>query len=250
MNVPRAPSSPVPQLSNRHPLNGFNHLAPLYDRIASLVFRGAILTAQRSVLNHLHQVDHALFIGGGSGDLLAEALRRHPQLSFTYLEASSVMIEQARRRLTPDESSRVEWVHATHEWLYDTSYFERRAEEDKERVQNEVEVEESRIGRERRAIITCFFLDVLTEGEVKRLIDFVTPHVSRWLFVDFCPSDSWWSRALVRFMYLCFRLTTGLVNQSLPDSPTLLMKRGWGVGERASFFGEMIHAISYKRPRK
>jgi tRNA (cmo5U34)-methyltransferase len=249
MNVPR-PSSPVTQVFKRHPLNGFNRLAPLYDRIASIVFRGAILTAQRAVIKHLHQVDHALFIGGGSGDLLAEALRRHPQLSFTYLEASSAMIERAKLRLTPDESTRVEWVHATHEWLYDTSYFERGSEEDIERVQNEVEVEDSRTGRERRAIITCFFLDVLTEEEVERLIDFVTPHVSRWLFVDFCPSDSWWSRALLRFMYLCFRLTTGLVNQSLPDSPTLLMKRGWVGVERASFCGEMIHAISYKRLRK
>ena len=51
----------------RHKTGGFDLISPLYDLLASLAFRGAILKAQTLLLPELKGARLALMIGGGAG---------------------------------------------------------------------------------------------------------------------------------------------------------------------------------------
>ena len=201
-------------LSNQHQLNGFNRLAPFYDLLSYLVFGGAIQRAQLHGLTFLKGDEHVWMIGGGTGWALSQYLKKHPQLTITYIEASSKMIELAQKKLTPQQEQRVRWIHSTHEWIY----------------QNPQEVNAC------DGLITFFFLDVLNPKELELFFDWVDQHQGPktktnrpwiWLFADFCPHPSPWKMHFVSFMYWCFRWATGLKNKTLSPYPKMFSKRGW-----------------------
>jgi SAM-dependent methyltransferase len=209
-----------------HPLNGFDALAPLYDHLARWVFGGAILRAQRSQLQTLEESKNLLFIGGGSGEVLAELLRSSPELKVTYIDASSAMIARAQARLSPPELQRVTWVHATHEILLEPSHTQQRYD----------------------GVLTYFFLDCLRPDELLTLIDALEPRIRRWSLVDFVPQTRWWARHLITFMYLCSALTTDLPNRRLSPVPDWLKERGWRATRESSFARGLISAATFERP--
>ena len=220
-----------------HPLNGFNRLAPFYDRLARLVFGGSIHKSQLALLPFLKGDEHLCMIGGGTGWVLKHYLTFYPQLRVTYIEASSTMIHLAQKHLTPEQACRVRWIHQTHEWLYTA---ENPLDPNSDPYRKEKK--QDPFGRY-QGWITFFFLDVLNPEELDTLFHWIDTYQKEhqknhqdspqklqsqiWLFADFCPHSSLWKSALVHFMYWCFRWTTGLKNQKLSDYLTLFEKYQW-----------------------
>ena len=200
--------------SNQHHLNGFNVLAPFYDLLSHFVFRGAIQEAQLRGLSFLKGDEHLWMIGGGTGWALSHYLTHYPQLKVTYIEASSTMIELAKKKLSSPQEQRVRWIHHTHDWIY----------------QNPHEIDHC------DGLITFFFLDVLNPQELETFFSWIDQHQGHenqkkrswiWLFADFCPHPSRWKMYFIAFMYWCFKWTTGLKNKTLGDYLEQFRKRGW-----------------------
>src|SRR4051812_19943989 len=78
-------------------MNGFDRLAPVYDKLAGLVFGKAIVDAQLIFLDEVRAGDRVLILGGGTGWVLKELLRRQPACEVWYVDSSQRMIELATR---------------------------------------------------------------------------------------------------------------------------------------------------------
>ncbi|MCU1251115.1 MAG: Methyltransferase type 12 [Edaphobacter sp.] len=81
-------------------------------------------------------------------------------------------------------------------------------------------------------IVTHFFLDCLTQPELNTLITRIAPTLTPgalWLISDFRIPNGVMrlpARALIRSLYLAFRILTGLRSTHLPDHATPLAQAG------------------------
>ena len=214
-----APSSAVPP-------TGFDRVAWCYDALTSLVFGPALRRAQRAALAGLPQgAPHVLVLGGGTGWVLTEVLRRRPQATVLYLEASPRMLARARARLArefPQAIHHVEFRHGTQAALGPTERFE--------------------------VLITFFVLDCIAlpelAGALAQLRASQRPGAP-WLLADFRPARYGWRRLLLRLMYTFFRLTTGLRARELPDLAAALVRLGLYPAHRARFYAGAVEAIIF-----
>ena len=100
----------------------YRWLAWIYDRLAHLVFQGAIvqslyelLVANASVLG---TSQHVVWVGGGTGRLLNELLTRAPLARVSYIEPSASMMIKAIKMVDPQHQHRMCWIHQDHRWLW------------------------------------------------------------------------------------------------------------------------------------
>jgi hypothetical protein len=107
-------------------------------------------------------------------------------------------------------SMRVDWINEKHSWLYEPKQVQRWLKEPID------------------TMLTFFFLDVLPQKECLDLMYWAKQQVIQtWLFADFVPQKSWYKKAFIRFMYLCFVLTTKIQQKKLLDHRTLFLKSAW-----------------------
>ena len=205
---------------------GFDRVAWCYDALAGLVFGPAQRRAQRAALTDLPAgTPRVLILGGGTGWVLLEVLRRRPLATVLYLEASPNMLARARARLArdcPGATGQVEFRHGTQAALGPTDRF--------------------------GALVTFFVLDCLARPEVPvalaRLRAAQRPGAT-WLLADFRPARRGWRRGLLAAMYAFFRLTTGLRATELPDLRPALEALGLRATDHGTFFGGAIEAVAY-----
>jgi SAM-dependent methyltransferase len=151
----------------------------------------------------------ALVLGDGDGRFLARLLAANPSLHADAVDTSPAMLRLLTRRVqtaSPYAQTRLR--------TYQISA---------------LKFEPDRTpGPKYDLIVTHFFLDCLTESEVdalaQRLARHITPN-ALWLISDFrIPAGAMHlpARALVRALYLGFRILTGLRTTNLPNHPTAL----------------------------
>ncbi|CAN5446916.1 hypothetical protein BH10ACI4_BH10ACI4_12130 [soil metagenome] len=171
-------------------------------------------TLQRCRTHHLPallQQKSALVLGDGDGRFLAQLLASNPEIRVDAIDTSRTMLDLLEARCkaaSPTAAARL----TTHQ--ADARLF----------VRN--------LGPEKQydLVVTHFFLDCLTQPELEALIQAITPHLAPnalWLLSDFrVPARGVTrslARALVRSLYLAFRLITGLRTIQLPDYATALI---------------------------
>ncbi|MBF9223623.1 class I SAM-dependent methyltransferase [Hymenobacter ruricola] len=209
------------------PLRGFDRVAWCYDALARLVFGPAQRRAQAAALAGLPAMEapHVLILGGGTGWVLTELLRRRPQATVLYLEASPNMLAWARKRLArqnPAASTQVKFRHGTQAALRSAETFD--------------------------AVVTFFVLDCIALPELPEALGLLRRARrpgAPWLVADFRPAGRGWRHWLLVAMYTFFRLTTGLRARELPDLRTELARLGLRPAQEARFFGEAIEAVVY-----
>ena len=202
-------------------------MAWCYDALAALVFGPALKQAQRAALGGLPAgAPRVLILGGGTGWVLLEVLRRRPQATVLYLEASPKMLARARARLAraaPATAAQVEFRHGTQAALGPAERFD--------------------------ALVTFFVLDCFAPAELlgalTRLQAAQRPGAP-WLLADFCYARRGWRRALLWLMYTFFRLTTGLRARALANLPAALTRLGLTPVRRAVFFAGALEAIIFE----
>ncbi len=205
-------------------LNGFDTLAPIYDRLASLVFGSTLKKAQREYLGELSNAQSILIVGGGTGWLLCEVLAVS-NASVVYVEASQRMIEKSRRSIPPASLHRVTFVH-----------------DHAEKYQSETSVD---------VVIANFFLDMYDTSSMNHILaafrSVLIPS-GKLLCTDFVDGGPG-HRLMLRLMYIFFRLTTGLSNQHLAPWRDIIVQNGFERLREATFRrGFVVSGLYRKKP--
>jgi hypothetical protein len=189
----------------------FNRLARLYRWLEYLSFGPFLARCRLHFLPQLAHCRRALVLGDGDGRFTAQLLRVNPQIRVTAIDASPHMIaclqnaaEPHRERLTTEIADLRTWSPASAE-QYDL-------------------------------IVSHFFLDCLSAGEIAALARRLTPFLAPdalWLVSEFAIPPSRFGRAiaapLVSFLYRAFRLLTNLRQQALPEHHPALAVSGWAL---------------------
>jgi ubiquinone/menaquinone biosynthesis C-methylase UbiE len=225
------PLKSAPTLAETEKPTGFDRVAWCYDALASLVFGPAQRRAQQAALAGLPALaaPHVLILGGGTGWVLLEVLRRQPKATVLYLEASPKMLARARARLlreTPQAAGQVEFRHGTQAALRPAERFD--------------------------AVITFFVLDCIAAPELPSALATLRRAQrpdAPWLLADFRPARRGWRHWLLAAMYCFFRLTTGLRANSLPDLRAELGRLGLRPQHSASFFGQAMEGVVFVESR-
>jgi SAM-dependent methyltransferase len=212
----------------------FNLLARPYRWFEYSTFGRAL---ERSRSHFLSRSDHplldrrsALILGDGDGRFTALLLRTNPQIRVHALDVSPGMLS-ALQKSTAFASQRVTTAVADLRSWYPSSA---------ERYD---------------LVVTHFFLDCLTTAEAAKLINNIQPALednTLWLVSEFAiPPTSFGqfvARPLVAFLYLAFRLLTGLSTRKLPDYPQALRGARWSLlAEHTRLRGLLVSQIWQQR---
>lgn len=215
-----------PPSTHATPPTGFDRVAWCYDALTSMVFGPALKRAQRAALAGLPAgAPHVLILGGGTGWVLTEMLRRRPGATVLYLEASPNMLARARARLArtrPRAAAQVEFRHGTQAALATAESFD--------------------------VIVTFFVLDCLPAADLAAALAQLRAAQrpgAPWLLADFRPARGGWRRALLALMYAFFRLTTGLRARELPDLRPALARLGLRPTGSSTFYGGAVEAVVF-----
>ena len=220
-------AGPLTTTIDSAPTTGFDRVAWCYDALTNLVFGAALQQAQRAALAGLPQGGpRVLILGGGTGWVLTEVLRRRPHATVLYLEASPKMLARAQARLNraaPQARGQVEFRHGTDAALGPTNRFD--------------------------ALVTFFVLDCIAQPELPaalaRLRAAQAPGAP-WLLADFRPAQRGWRRWLLALMYAFFRLSTGLRAQELPNLHVALGQLGLVPIQQTIFFRGAVEAVIFR----
>ena len=190
----------------------FDHVASIYDRMASVVFGSKWKCVQIAAARELNQVDQLLILGGGTGAILEQLV--HPEI--TYVEMSGKMIDQARQRPT---NATVKFVNADFlEWNSKQKF---------------------------DAIYCPFFLDCFDESTLKEVLNKVLTLLNdpgQLHVIDF-KNGNWFQGAINRVMVLFFRITVGLVSKRLLPIDHIIQNQGFDlVGSRDLMAGWVFKA--------
>lgn len=202
-------------------LNRFNSIAPFYDRLADVVFGGAIRKSQHCFIDHIPPRAKILIIGGGTGELLPPLFLHAGDAEVWYIEASSEMIRRAASRISGKHC--VHFIHGTQNDIPDPVKFD--------------------------VVITNFFLDVFSLPELHDVVAKIASHTSetgKWLVSDFVCVERWHKVALTT-MYWFFALTTGLKTKALPPWFEIISVRGFSKTSDKDFFNGFIKSACFNK---
>ena len=198
-------------------------MAFIYDSLAGMVFGKSIQKAQSVWLDSIPDNGKVLILGGGTGFILEELDRLELPLKVTYIEPSSAMMSRARKRL-PFKLIEVDFIQDTHRAAFGMDRFD--------------------------VVMTNFFLDVFTQDELGKVVQQISSLVDKdgvWLLTDFVKTGIWWQNALIKLMYLFFKVTAGLEGNRLLNFEAYLSEEGYRVVKQKYFYYGMIRSDVYKR---
>jgi ubiquinone/menaquinone biosynthesis C-methylase UbiE len=210
----------------------FDILAPHYRWMEWLSAGGKLQRCRTAFLDVIPAPRRVLFLGEGNGRCLSALLRRYPGAHCTCVDASTSMLERARRRVRALDLSggEVNFIHADiTTWPVPEGEFD--------------------------LLVTHFFLDCFpAEGlavVVPRLARAAAP-AARWLLADFCEPArglaKWRARAILWTMYRFFRVVTRLPARALVPPDPYLAASGFHLRERRTFDWGLLHSDWWELP--
>ncbi len=204
----------------------FDNSAWFYDKLAFVVFRKALINAQLYLLSFIPANSSILVAGGGTGWILEEIAKIHPSgLTITYVEVSTKMMARSKKRNAGNN----------------TLLFITNAIEDVT-IKNTFDI-----------VITPFLLDNFTEQTLQKVLNHI--HLSLkpggiWLNSSFQVSGKWWHKALLKSMYLFFKIFCNIEASKLPDIEKQYKHHRYKAIANQTFFSDFIIAEIYKKTLK
>lgn len=200
---------------------GFNLLAPIYDGVVFLFFGKSFSRLQQQLFSDLASAEKCLIIGGGSGEVLENAILQNLASEYYYAELSDKMIKKTKSRISRlNKSYSIAFSNDWTDWDKESFDF----------------------------IILPFVLDCYSETELQSLISDLVSCLSpkgKILFIDFNQEAEFGYEAhfakagFISLLYAFFNLTTGISAQKLPafnrlfrthgliTEKQILIKKGW-----------------------
>ncbi len=201
--------------------SNYDNAAWFYDSLAGLVFGQTIKKAQVFFLQAIKPGSNVLIVGGGTGWILEEISHRHPAgLSIDYVELSKNMLIHARCRFTGLND--VSFIHSDIELLPDSRKYD--------------------------AIITPFIFDSFGALTTKRVFNLLVSRLKDtgiWLYTDFRKPTERWQKALLKSMYLFFRIICRLEADELPDMMDLFENSTCILLDEKRFYADFIVSRLY-----
>lgn len=201
-------------------LDRFNRIAPIYDRLARLVFGNTILRSQKENLEVIPPRAKVLVLGGGSGKWLNDLLFSNGSCAVYFIEASSTMLERAKNN--SHYVDRVTFIHGT---------------------QNDIPAGEFDV------VITHFFLDMFSQPELEYFVSLVKSTLKTkglWIVADF-EENKLWHRILLNVMYSFFNLMGAIDEKSLVNWDSVLLSKSFECLRSTSLYGSFIHSRIYSK---
>jgi SAM-dependent methyltransferase len=196
-------------------------IAPHYWWIEMLGMGRTLERRRRWFLPRVQNARRALVLGDGDGRFLRELLRGNSMVRADYVDLSGRMLELARRKAGED---RVVYRRADARALDSTP-------------------------EEYDLIATHFFFDCFNQHELETLISRIASAAApgaRWIVSEFCTA-SIPTRLVVQVLYLIFRITTALKNQSLVDHRPILSARGFRLIDTSPSRGGLVVSELWER---
>ncbi len=205
----------------------FDPIARPYRWLEYLTFGPYLERSRFHFLDQLSTHRRALILGDGDGRFTARLLAANPQIAIDAVDSSAEMLNLLTERATklgPSAAQRLRIVHS------DALAF--RPE-----------------GAPYDLIVTHFFLDCLTEDDLKTLIAQIHPQLApgaNWLVSEFAipttqPATTI-ARIVIATLYRAFRILTGLKAQRLPDHASAFRDCGFSRTDRKSFLQGLLTA--------
>ncbi len=199
--------------------NGYTALAPLYDFLARLLLGKNIQHMQLIFLNQLIAKKKLLILGGGTGWILPHIEKINPDIVIDYLDISAGMIRCAKKR---GGRAVIRFVEGTEHDIPMAGY---------------------------DCVITNFYLDLFCDTDLPAVIDKIKKSMipkSLWFVTDFI-STTYWDKAMLKFMYLFFRIITGLKTSRLPDWDQAIQLAGGeflvGESSKRGFIKSIVYQV-------
>jgi ubiquinone/menaquinone biosynthesis C-methylase UbiE len=177
-------------------------------------------------LDELLSRQNVLFLGEGNGRLLIPFLKGNATAKVSCLDASSGMLDAARRRLACAglDTNRVDWIHrdvtasAVPQGSFD-------------------------------AVVTCFFLDCFEGDELRHVVRSIAGAAAEgaiWVVADFGVPKSGLARLRARIitglMYPFFRAITGVSARHIEPIDTYFEAAGFSLIALNTWSAGLLHA--------
>ncbi len=211
----------------------FDRLARPYRYLEYLSFGNALERCRFALLPELADAQRVLLYGDGDGRFLARLLATYPALTVDAVDSSAAMLRLAQARLTPEARARVRFHH-------------------RNALAFAPSVGTGGVGFD--LVVTHFFLDCFSDDELTQLLARIEPHLApdaRWLVSEFAipanPAAAIAARALVRLLYIAFRILTGLRTNRLPDYAAVLTGHGFTLSRRTTMLAGLLQSELWLR---
>jgi len=195
-------------------------IARWYRALEYLVFGRALERRRLEFMNRMTDARSVLILGDGDGRFTAEFVRRNPEAKVDSIDLSPRMIKIAKRR-AGDLASQVNF-----------------------RVGDARTVS---LAGKYDLVVTHFFLDCFTDQELDAVVARVSEHCepgASWVLSEFALPEGGLprigARLLIRFMYFCFWVLTGLTVKNLPPCARIMANFGFRLNERRVALGGLL----------
>lgn len=205
--------------------DNYKGVAPYYDILSQIVFRGQLVASQNYFLMELGNPASILIFGGGTGQMIPLLLKKYPKAEIHFLDSSKAMIAKAKARVGL-QNGRVRFTYGT-----------------------EMELKP---GNRYDVILTAFVLDNFENPRLTRVYQMLLASLQikgKWIHTDFYldQKSPYWQRKMVDLMYWFFGVTAGLQNQTLPDFNALFSNSKVKLLKRKYFFSGMVRTHLYQK---
>ncbi|HCW08697.1 MAG TPA: hypothetical protein DGG95_15165 [Cytophagales bacterium] len=200
--------------------NDFDKIAAVYDWLARFVFGKNIIHAQKFFLNKISDGATVLILGGGTGEILAEIVKNKNGIQVCYVELSPEMISIAKKKF--DSNHQIQFIEGTENNIPSDKKFD--------------------------VVITNFYLDLFSNQSLKFVLEKIkksTTTQALWLVTDFV-NDRLWHRAMLKMMYLFFRITCNIEATNLPNWRNEMIKLGGIEIDSKFFYGKFIKSSVFQ----
>jgi len=188
-----------------------------------MVFGKRLINAQRFLLEGIPGGATVMIVGGGTGWILEEIAKVHPSgLTVTYIDASAKMTALAQQRNAGN--NKVNFITAP--------------------------VETTDTGIKYDVVITPFFFDNFNEDTSRKIFAHIDRQLGAqgiWLYCDFLETKVLWQRAVLKLMYVFFRLFCGIEAARLPGIKACFSDFHYKVAGQKTFVNGFVEAQIYER---
>jgi SAM-dependent methyltransferase len=210
----------------------FDSVARAYRWMEYFSFGPLLERCRFHFLTRCSRARHALVLGDGDGRFTARLLSSNPAVQVDAIDASPAMLAILRERgrnCCDNAASRIRTIQA------DIRNF-------------------TPPGTDYDLVVSHFFLDCLTEDEIKALIPRLFPHMTQnttWLVSEFAVPKAGWrrlpARIVIRGLYYAFSILTGLRVRKIPNYANAFKDNGFYLADNAVYLGGLLVTEAWER---
>lgn len=205
----------------------FDTLAPHYRWMERVLAGDKLQKCRTAHLKDIEVPQRALLVGEGNGRFLGALIQHFPKCEITCIDASSRMLDAAKRALDP--RAHITYLHSDiFEVALPQDHFD--------------------------LVVTNFFLDCFPHDQLARVVNKLASAAASpatWLIADFCEARGALKKArsklILSSMYLFFRVATKLPARHLTQPDDLLHQHGIELIDRRRFEWDLLHADLWRR---